>query len=120
MVVQFQEFLLVIVGSVVLSLVVLAVISPRMRDVRRLALVGVAGAIGILVWNVGLNVTNSGGLNVDSSILGLSVQDVGSGVLAFIGVFLALTLGTRGLPTSRILTAAAVVGLATIFVDRFA
>jgi hypothetical protein len=51
-------------------------------------------------------VTNAGGLNVDSDILGLSVQDVGSGVLAFIAVFVALTLWARG--------------LATIFVDRFA
>jgi hypothetical protein len=119
-VVPFQEFLLVIVGSIVLSLVILAVSSPPMRQVRRLALVGVATAIGILVWNVGLNVTSASGLNVDSDILGLSVQDVGSGVLAFIGVFLALTLGARGLPTSRILSASAIVGLATLFVDRFA
>jgi len=33
---------------------------------------------------------------LDTDIFGLSVQDVGSGVLAFIATFIALFLGDRG------------------------
>jgi hypothetical protein len=120
MVVSVREFLFVTVGSVVLSLVVLGVLWPWARQVRRLAVIGVAMAVGIVIWNLALNVTNATGLNVDSPILGLSAQDVGSGVLAFVATAVALRLlSDRGEPARRILGAAAIVGLITIVVDLF-
>jgi len=119
MVVPIQEFVFVTVGSVVLSLVLLAVLLPWTRDARRLVLIGFACAVGIIVWNVALNVANAGALNVDSAILGLSIQDVGSAVLALVATFVALMLGDRGQPTIHKLGASAIVGLATLIVDRF-
>ena len=119
MVVPIQEFVFVTVGSVVLSLVLVAALSPSAREVRILVLIGLACAIGIIVWNVALNVANAAALNVDSAVLGLSVQDIGSAVLAFGATLGALILGDRGQPTSRKLGAAAIVGLVTLIVDRF-
>src|SRR5438067_2625482 len=119
MVVPLQEFVLVTVGSVILSLVLVAGLFPWARDVRVLVLIGLACAVGIIVWNVGLNVSNAAALNVDSAVLGLSVQDVGSAVLAFVTALVALLLGVSGQPTGRKLSAAAVVGLATLIIDRF-
>jgi hypothetical protein len=119
MVVPVQEFVFVTVGSVVLSLVLVAALLPWTRAARRLVLIGLACAVGIIVWNVALNVGNAAALNVDSAILGLSVQDVGSAVLACVVTLVALMLGDRGQPTSRKLGASAIVGLATLIVDRF-
>jgi hypothetical protein len=119
MVVPLAEFLFVTVGSVALSLVVLSALWPLTRDFRHLVLIGAACAIGIVAWNIALNVTNAMAFNVDSAILGLSVQHVGSGVLAFLATLLALVVADRGKPRSRVFGASAIVGLATIFVDRF-
>jgi hypothetical protein len=96
MVVSVREFVFVIVGSVVVSLAVLAALWPWVRQVRRLVVIGLAAAFGIVVWNLALNVTKATALNVDSPFLGLSAQDVGSGVLAFIATALALGLIERG------------------------
>ena len=119
MVVSLREFVFVIAGSVILSLLIVAAVLPWAREARRLMLIGVACVVGIIVWNVGLNVVNAVALNVDSDILGLSVQDVGSGVLAFVATLLALVLGDRGQPMSRLFSASAIVGLVTLVVDRF-
>ena len=109
----------VIVGSVILSLVIVAVLLPWARAARTFVLIGVSCTLGIIVWNVALNVANAGALNVDTDILGLSVQDVGSGVLAFVATFIALFLGDRGQPIRRPFAASAIVGLVTLIVDRF-
>jgi hypothetical protein len=119
MVVPLREFLFVTIGSVALSLVILAAIWSWTHELRVLVLIGGACAVGIILWNLALNLTNATSLNVDSDVLGLSVQDVGSGVLALVAVALALALGYRGLSTGRVLGAAAIVGLVTIVVDRF-
>jgi hypothetical protein len=119
-VVSLQEFVFVIVGSVALSLVVLAALSPRTRNPRRLIAIAVSAAVGILVWNIALDVTNASALNVDSPLLGLSAQDVGSGVAAFIVTLLVLRLVIdRAEPFSRSFSAAAVVGIVTVVVDLF-
>src|SRR5439155_7738355 len=78
MVVSLREFAFVTVGSIVLSLALLAVIWPWARQIRRLTAIGVAVAVGVILWNTALNLTNASSLNVDSPLLGLSVQDVGS------------------------------------------
>jgi hypothetical protein len=120
MVVPLQEFIFVTVGSVLVSLAILAAMWPWARDPRRLALIAVATAVGVIVWNMGLNVTNASALNVDSQLLGLSVQDVGSGVAAFVVTLLALRFVTdRASPMTRILGASAIVGVVTVLVDLF-
>src|SRR4051812_45206862 len=49
MVVSLREFIFVGVGSIVLSLVVLAAVWPWAREVRRLAAIGVSIAVGIVL-----------------------------------------------------------------------
>ena len=120
MVVSLREFIFVTVGSVVLSLAILAALWPWARQPRRLLAIGLATAIGIIAWNTALNLTNATGLNVDSPVLGLSAQDVGSGVAAFLITLLVLRFVTeRAEPTSRVLGASGIVGIVTIVVDLF-
>lgn len=120
MVVSIREFVFVTVGSVVLSLIVLSALWSWAREPRRLIAIAVAAAVGIIVWNLALNLTNARALNVDSPVLGLSAQDVGSGVLAFVATLLALRFVTdRSEPISRILGASAIVGVVTVVVDLF-
>ena len=120
MVVPVQEFVFVVVGSVVLSLVILAGFWPWARQARRLVTIALATTVGIVIWNLALNQSNASALNVDTQLLGLSVQDVGSGVLAFVTTALLLRLTERGEPLARLLSVSAIVGLVTIVVDRFA
>lgn len=118
MVVSVREFVYVIVGSVILSTVVLVALWPWARQLRRLVVIGLSTALGIFIWNVTLNLTNATGLNVDSPVLGLSVQDVGSGVAAFLLTLIVVRFVTeRSEPISRTLIAAAVVGVVTLIVD---
>jgi hypothetical protein len=120
MVVSLREFAFVTVGSVVVSLVLLAVLWPWARQPRRLAAVAVGSTIGIVAWNAALNVGNATGFNVDGPVLGLSLQDVGSGVLAFATTALMLGLVTdRAEPARRVVGAAAIVGLITVLIDLF-
>jgi hypothetical protein len=120
MVVSVREFVFVTAASVVLSLVIVAATSPWARHPLRLAAIAIASAIGIVAWNLALNVGNATGFNVDSPLLGLSLQDVGSGVLAFATTALALGLLTdRAEPAGRVIGTAAIVGLVTIVVDLF-
>ena len=120
MVVSLREFIFVIAGSVVLSLDLLAALWPWARTPRRLTTIGLTAALGIVVWNVALNLTNATALNVDSPVLGLSVQDVGSGVAAFVVTGLVLRLvSERAAPASRVLGASGIVGVVTILVDLF-
>jgi len=82
--------------------------------------IAVAMSLGIIAWNVALNVGNVASLNVDPLFLGLSLQDVGSSVVAFITTALALGLVSGGRePANRIVVAAAIVGVVTLVVDRF-
>src|SRR5438874_9093021 len=63
MVVSLREFIFVTVGSVVLSVAILAALWPWARQPRRLLAIGLATAIGIIAWNTALNLTNATGLN---------------------------------------------------------
>ncbi len=118
MVVSPREFIFVSVGSVVVSLAVVAGLWPWARQIRRLAVIAVACAVGIVLWNLALNVGDAAGFNVDGPVLGLSLQDVGSGVLAFATTALALgLLSDQSEPAGRVVGAAAVVGIVTMLVD---
>ena len=120
MVVPFYEFAFVIVVSVILSLAALYALWPWARSARRLVVIAVAMSLGIIAWNVALNVGNAASFNVDTLFLGLSLQDVGSSVVAFITTALALGLVSGGRePANRIVVAAAIVGVVTLVVDRF-
>jgi hypothetical protein len=120
MVVSVREFVFVTIGSVVLSLGVLTAVLPWARNFRRLAAIAIAIALGIVAWNLALNVGNASGFNVDSAFLALSLQDVGSGVLAFATTALVLGLVTdRSEPAGRIVGVSAIVGLVTMAVDVF-
>lgn len=120
MVVSIREYVVVIVGSVVVSLVILGALWPWARQPRRLITIALTATVGILIWNTLLNVTNAQSLNVDSALLGLSAQDVGSGVAAFLITLLVLRFVTdKAEPTGRILTASAIVGVSTLVVDLF-
>lgn len=118
MVVPVREFVFVIVGSVILSLAILAGFWPWARQPRRLVTIALTTAVGILIWNLALDLTNAAALNVDSQILGLSVQDVGSAVLAFVTTALVLRVTERGEPWTRLLSVSAIVGFVTLSVDR--
>jgi hypothetical protein len=117
-VVPLREYVFVIVGSVVLSLAVTAALFSWVRQARALITIALATTLGIIVWNTLLNVTNATFLNVDSPLLGLSVQDVGSGVAAFLVTAVALRF-VINTSTGRIFGASVVVGLATVLVDLF-
>ena len=117
-VVSLREYIFVIIGSVVVSLAVLAVVFPWVRHPRTLITIALTTTLGIVIWNSLLNVTNASSLNVDSPFLGLSVQDVGSGVGAFLVTALVLRFVTHKTePAARILSASAVVGIVTVLVD---
>jgi hypothetical protein len=118
MVVSPREYVFVIVGSVVLSLLILTAVWPWTRKPSVLVSIGLSAVAGIVIWNTLLNVTNAQSLNVDSPILGLSVQDVGRGVCAFLVTLLVLRL-IRAEPIGRILGASATVGVVTVLVDLF-
>jgi hypothetical protein len=119
-VVTLREYISVVIGSVVLSVVVLAILFPWVRHVRTLVTIALTITVGIVIWNTLLNVTNATSLNVDGPLLGLSVQDVGSGVGAFLVTALVLRFVThKDEQVVRVLAASAVVGLVTLLVDLF-
>src|SRR5689334_22310531 len=104
MVVSVREFVFVILGSVVLSLVIVSALWPWTRQPTRLITIALTTVVGIVLWNLALNLTNATSLNVDSPFLGLSVQDVGSGVGAFLVTLLVLRFFTdRTQPARRAL-----------------
>jgi hypothetical protein len=114
-VVSLREYVFVIIGSVVISL---AVLFRWVRHPRTLVTIALTISIGIVLWNTLLNVTNATSLNVDSPFLGLSVQDVGSGVGAFLVTVLVLRLAIHKTePVPRVVWASAVVGVVTVLVD---
>lgn len=87
------------------------------RHRRRFVITGAATTVGFIAWNVMLVATNATSINVDFPLTPLSVQDLGSGILAF-----AVSAAVLGLlvepnePAKRIVVAAGIAGLiATVF-----
>jgi len=91
------------------------------RDRRRIAIATAAAVVAFLVWRAALMIANGANLDVDYPVLlGLSFEDIGSGVMAFLFVALALGLGVDRLePAYRVITTAGLAGAAAILVDRF-
>ncbi len=120
MVVSLREYIFVTVGSIVLSLVAVAMLWPWTRQLKILITIAVTTTVGIAIWNTALNVANASSLNVDSPILGLSAQDVGSGVAAFLITLVGLFFVSQRRESLRqIVSASGLVGLLTILVDLF-
>ena len=120
MVVEPAEIVIVSLMSCILTLAVVVAFWPGMRELRHLAALVIGMVIGIVAWNVMLNLTNAAAMNVDSAYR-VSGQDVGSGVFAMAATSLALGLvAKRNERADRVVGVAAVAGLVTLFVDLFA
>jgi hypothetical protein len=94
---------------------------PWSRQPRRIVVATFAAVIAFLIWRGALIIANGANLDVDYPLLlGLSFEDIGSGVMAFLFAALALGLGIdRAEPARRVVTSAGLVGAAAILVDRF-
>lgn len=90
------------------------------RQDLRYPLGAVATTVGFVLWRLVLLSADASSLDVDGPVLGLSFEDVGSGVLAFGFTTLALGLWRdREAPAWRVVTAAAIAGLLATLADRF-
>jgi hypothetical protein len=118
-VVGLGEFVFVTVVSLLLTGAILVALWPWMRNARRLSGLGIGMVLGIVAWNVMLNLTTAHAMNVDS-VVRISGQDVGSGVFACAAA--ALVLGLVADPREsarRVVGAAGIAGLITVLVDLF-
>lgn len=111
----------IIVGPAAGILVALLLLTWPWARVRfRFLVAGIATAVGAIAWNLALWNANATNMDIDGPILRLSFQDVGSGVLAFAAVTLALGLGTEPVePARRVVTAAGIAGVVTMILDLF-
>ena len=94
---------------------------PWSRHRQRIVVGALAAVVAFLIWRGALIIANGANLDIDYPLLlGLSFEDIGSGVLAFLFAAIALGLGMdRAEPARRVVISAGLVGLAAIVVDRF-
>ena len=94
---------------------------PPSRERRRIVVGAAAAVAAFLVWRGALIFADGANFDIDYPLLlGLSFEDIGTGVMAFLFAGLALGLVTdRAEAAHRVVTSAALVGLASILVDRF-
>jgi hypothetical protein len=103
----------------VLAAVALAV-WPWARKQGRFAVAGVATVVGWIAWHLLLNATRATGFDVDAPIIGLSWEDVGSGVIALFATVLVLGLVTdRWEAAVRVVGAACIAGVIAMLLDLF-
>lgn len=119
-----QDLLVDAVGALLAALVAGGVLwwgYAWSRQRGRFAMAAVATFVAWIAWHGVLRLSDGDNLDVDNPLLlGLSAEDVGSGVLAFL--FAALPLGLwreRAEPAQRVIGAAAIAGALAILVDRF-
>lgn len=81
----------------------------------------IAAIAAFLVWRGALIVANGANLDIDYPILlGLSFEDIGTGIMAFLFAALAFGLGAdRAQPAQFVVRSSALVGGVAILVDRF-
>jgi hypothetical protein len=90
------------------------------RERATFAVAGVATTLGMMAWNGILHVSNTASLNVDAPVIGLSWQDVGSGVWAFLATALVLGLWYRRDALAwRVVVASAIAGMVAMVFDIF-
>jgi hypothetical protein len=86
----------------------------------RFAIAGIATLVSWIAWHLLLNVTRATGFDVDAPIIGLSWEDVGSGVVALFATVLVLGLVTeRREAAVRVVGAASIAGLVAMVLDLF-
>lgn len=114
---------LIALGALLTGLAVAGVLYAwtGSRDRRRIVVATVASMIAFLTWRGALIIANGANLDIDYPLLlGLSFEDIGSGVMAFLFTALALGLGPDAAePARRVVTTAGLAGAAAIIVDRF-
>jgi hypothetical protein len=95
-------------------------IWPWARKRGRFAIAGVATLVGWIAWHLLLNATHATGFDVDAPVIGLSWEDVGSGVVALVLIALIFGLITeRGEIAVRVVGAASIAGLIAMILDLF-
>ena len=94
---------------------------PRSRQGRRIVVATIAAVGAFLVWRAALVIANGSNLDIDYDVLlGLSFEDIGSGIMVFVFTALALGLGPdRAEAARRVVACAGLAGLAAMVVDRF-
>ena len=119
-----QDLLIYVLGALLAAIVVAAALYwryPWSRQRGRFGIAAIATFIAWILWRVVLQLSNADNLDVDNpSLVGLSAQDVGSGVLAFL--LTALPMGLiieRDEPANRVVAIAAIAGALAILIDRF-
>ena len=119
-----QDLLIYVLGALLAAIVVAAALYwryPWSRQRGRFGIAAIGTFVAWIAWSVVLQLSNADNLDVDNPLLvGLSAQDVGSGVLAFLLTALPMGLITeRDEPASRVVAIAAIAGALAILVDRF-
>ena len=90
------------------------------RKRGRFAVAGVATVVGWIAWHLLLNATHATGFDVDAPVIGLSWEDVGSGVIALFATVLVLGLVTdRREAAVRVVGAACIAGVIAMLLDLF-
>lgn len=93
---------------------------PWARSRGRFAIAGIATLVSWIAWHLLLNATRATGFDVDAPIIGLSWENVGSGVVALLATVLVLGLITdRRESALRVVGAASVAGLIAMILDLF-
>ena len=94
---------------------------PPSRDRRRIVVGAAAALAAFLLWRGALIYADGANFDIDYPLLlGLSFEDIGTGVMAFLFTALAFGLVTdRSDSAQRVVTSAALVGAAAMLVDRF-
>lgn len=109
-------------ASVVAGVLTAAVLAiwPWARRGGRFMVAGVATEVGMMAWNFVLHWSNTSSLNVDAPVIGLSWQDVGTGVwvCAATALMVGLTVA-REEPARRVVGAAGIAGLVAMVFDIF-
>ncbi len=112
----------IVVFSIVAGLLAGGVLAawPWARERATFAVAGVAAMAGMMAWNFVLHGSNTASLNVDAPVIGLSWQDVGTGVWAFLVTALVLGLMyRRDADAQRVIAAATITGLVAMVFDIF-
>jgi len=93
---------------------------PWARRRGRFAIAGIATLVSWIGWHLLLNATHASGFDVDAPIIGLSWEDVGSGVVALFATVLVLGLVTeRREAAVLVVGAASIAGLIAMILDLF-
>jgi hypothetical protein len=93
---------------------------PWARRRGRFAIVGITTLVSWIAWHLLLNATRATGFDVDAPIIGLSWEDVGSGVVALLAAVLVLGLVTeRREAALPVVGAASIAGVVAMILDLF-